>query len=208
MADVSHLDATRCRIVGGQVTSEMTVLSLLEVTCLRRGACHAGLSLSLDRAHFDAGAPGRDRRGSLRRATGRATTPHAREPERLLQSRARLRAGTMGWKGRLSPRGRDRVVVHVVEETRIQGSLGDPLSETGAHDFERADAAEDHTESEEGIHGTESRGKPGVNRSAPRRSVCGPCGLPRVSTCSTGGTPLTSASTVGARGLEPPTSAV
>jgi hypothetical protein len=35
-----------------------------------------------------------------------------------------------------------------------------------------------------------------VNRSAPRRSVCAPCGLPRVSPCSTGGTPLTSASTV------------
>jgi len=93
MADVSHLDATRCRIVGWQVTSEMTVLSLLEVTCLRRGAFHAGLSLSCDRAHFDAGredrasgghAPGRDRRGSLRRATGRAMTRHARERERLL----------------------------------------------------------------------------------------------------------------------------
>jgi len=55
MADVSHLDATRCRIVGGQVTSEMTVLSLLEVTCLRRGAFHGGLSFSCDRAHFDAG---------------------------------------------------------------------------------------------------------------------------------------------------------
>jgi len=61
-------------------------------------------------------APGRDRRGSLRRATGRATTPHAGEPERLLSSRARLRPGTRGRKGRLSPRGRDRVVVHVVEE--------------------------------------------------------------------------------------------
>jgi len=55
MADVSLLDATRCRIVGWQVTSEMTVLSLLEVTCLRRGAFHGGLSFSLDRAHFDAG---------------------------------------------------------------------------------------------------------------------------------------------------------
>jgi len=31
----------------------------------------------------------------------------------------------------------------------------------GAHDFERADAAEDHTTSEEGIQGTESQGKPG-----------------------------------------------
>jgi len=67
----------------------------------------------------------------------------------------------MGRKGRLSPRGRDHVVVHVVEETRIQGSLGDPLSETGAHDFERASAADDHTESEEGIQGPEARGKPG-----------------------------------------------
>jgi hypothetical protein len=54
MADVSLLDATRCMIVGWQVTSEMTVLSLLEVTCLRRGAFHAGLSFSCDRAHFDA----------------------------------------------------------------------------------------------------------------------------------------------------------
>jgi len=35
------------------------------------------------------------------------------------------------------------------------------LSETGAHDFERADAAQDHTTSEEGIQGTESPGKPG-----------------------------------------------
>jgi hypothetical protein len=67
----------------------------------------------------------------------------------------------MGRKGRLSPRGRDRVVVHVVEETRIHGSLGDPLSETGAHDFERADAAHDHTASEGGLHGPESRGEPG-----------------------------------------------
>jgi len=43
----------------------------------------------------------------------------------------------------------------------MQGSLGDPLSETGAHDFERADAAEDHITSEEGIQGTESPRKPG-----------------------------------------------
>jgi len=90
------VDATRCMIVGWQVASEMTVqtvLRALEVTCLRRDACHAGLSFSLDRAHSDAGredrasgghAPGRDRRGSLRRATGRATTPHAGERERLL----------------------------------------------------------------------------------------------------------------------------
>jgi len=59
MADVSLLDATRCRIVGWQVASEMTVqtvLSALEVTCLRRGAFHAGLSFSCDRAHFDAGS--------------------------------------------------------------------------------------------------------------------------------------------------------
>jgi len=59
MAEVSLVDATRCMIVGWQVASEMTVqtvLSALEVTCLRRGACHAGLSFSLDRAHFDAGS--------------------------------------------------------------------------------------------------------------------------------------------------------
>jgi len=59
MADVSHLDATRCMIVGWQVASETTVetvLSLLEVTCLRRGAFHGGLSFSLDRAHSDAGS--------------------------------------------------------------------------------------------------------------------------------------------------------
>jgi len=58
MADVSLVDATRCTIVGWQVASEIavqTVLSLLEVTCLRRGAFHGGLSVSLDRAHFDAG---------------------------------------------------------------------------------------------------------------------------------------------------------
>jgi len=35
------------------------------------------------------------------------------------------------------------------------------LSETGAHQFERADTAQDHTTSEEGIQGTESPGKPG-----------------------------------------------
>jgi len=58
MADVSLLDATRCRIVGWEVASEMkvqTVLRALEVTCLRRGAFHGGLSFSCDRAHFDAG---------------------------------------------------------------------------------------------------------------------------------------------------------
>jgi len=32
---------------------------------------------------------------------------------------------------------------------------------TGAHDFERASAADDHTTSEEGLHGPESRGEPG-----------------------------------------------
>jgi len=66
MADVSLLDATRCRIVGWQVASEMTVqtvLSALEVTCLRRGAFHDGLSFSCDRAHFDAG---REDRASAR----------------------------------------------------------------------------------------------------------------------------------------------
>jgi len=63
MADVSLVDATRCRIVGWQVASEMTVLSLLEVTCLRRGAFHGGLSFSCDRAHFDAG---REDRASAR----------------------------------------------------------------------------------------------------------------------------------------------
>jgi len=59
MADVSHLDTTRCTIVGWQVASEMTVqtvLSLLEVARLRRGAFHGRLSFSLDRAHFDAGS--------------------------------------------------------------------------------------------------------------------------------------------------------
>jgi len=63
MADVSLVDATRCRIVGWQVASEMKVLSLLEVTCLRRGAFHGGLSFSCDRAHFDAG---REDRASAR----------------------------------------------------------------------------------------------------------------------------------------------
>jgi hypothetical protein len=59
MADVSLLDATRCRIVGWQVASEMTVqtvLRALEVARLRRGAFHAGLSFSCDRAHSDAGS--------------------------------------------------------------------------------------------------------------------------------------------------------
>jgi transposase InsO family protein len=53
------VDATRCMIVGWQVASEMTVqtvLSALEVTRLRRGAFHGGLSSSCDRAHSDAGS--------------------------------------------------------------------------------------------------------------------------------------------------------
>jgi len=128
MADVSLLDATRCRIVGGEVGSEMTVqtvLSLLEVARLRRGAFHGGLSFSRDRApaigptSMPGGrierprgrAPSRAPRGSLRRSTGRAKRPHAGERERLLSSRARRRPGTGGLKGRLSPCGRDRVVV-------------------------------------------------------------------------------------------------
>jgi hypothetical protein len=72
-------------------------------------------------------APGRDRRGSLRRATRRATTPHAGEPERLLSSRARRRPGTRGRKGRLSPQGRDRVVLHVVVEPGYR-ALSETLS--------------------------------------------------------------------------------
>jgi len=59
MADVSLVDATRCRIVGWQVASQMTVqtvLRALEVARLRRGAFHAGLSFSCDRAHSDAGS--------------------------------------------------------------------------------------------------------------------------------------------------------
>jgi len=60
MADVCFVvDATRCMIVGWQVASEMTVqtvLSALEVARLRRGAFHAGLSFSCDRAHSDAGS--------------------------------------------------------------------------------------------------------------------------------------------------------
>jgi len=62
MADVSLVDATRCRIVGWQVASEMTaqsVLSLLWVGRLRRGAFHGGLSFSLARAHSDAGSKDR-----------------------------------------------------------------------------------------------------------------------------------------------------
>jgi putative transposase len=53
------VDATRCMIVGWQVASQMTVqtvLRALEVARLRRGAFHAGLSFSLDRAHSDAGS--------------------------------------------------------------------------------------------------------------------------------------------------------
>jgi len=59
MADVSLVDATSRMIVGWQVASEMTVLSLLEVARLRRGTSHGGLSFSLDRAHFDAGSEDR-----------------------------------------------------------------------------------------------------------------------------------------------------
>jgi len=69
-------------------------------------------------------------------SVGSATTPHAGERERLLSSRARRRPGTGGRKGRLSPRGRDRVVGHVVVEPGSRAlsetlsrrpSLGDPL---------------------------------------------------------------------------------
>jgi len=70
MADVSHLDATRCTIVGWQVASEMTVqtvLRALEVARLRRGAFHGGLSFSLDRAHSDAGS--KDRASARPRAS-------------------------------------------------------------------------------------------------------------------------------------------
>jgi len=66
MVDVSLVDATRCRIVGWQVASEMTVqtvLSALDMARLRRGAFHGGLPLSLDRAHSDAG---REDRASAR----------------------------------------------------------------------------------------------------------------------------------------------
>jgi putative transposase len=54
-------------IVGWQVASEMTVqtvLRALEVARLRRGAFHAGLSFSLDRAHSDAGSQGGFNRSS------------------------------------------------------------------------------------------------------------------------------------------------
>jgi len=66
LADVSHLDARRCRIVGWQIASKMTVqtvLRALEVARLRRGAFHDALSFSLDRAHSDAG---REDRASAR----------------------------------------------------------------------------------------------------------------------------------------------
>jgi len=51
-------------IVGWQVASEMTVLRALEVARLRRGAFHAGLSFSCDRAHSDAGSQGGFNRSS------------------------------------------------------------------------------------------------------------------------------------------------
>jgi len=60
------VDAARCMIVGWQVASQMTVqtvLRALDMARLRRGAFHAGLSVSLDRAHFDAG---REERASAR----------------------------------------------------------------------------------------------------------------------------------------------
>jgi len=49
-------------------------------------------------------------------SVGSATTPHAGERERLRSSRARRRPGTGSPKGRLSPRCRDHVVVHVAVE--------------------------------------------------------------------------------------------
>jgi len=110
-----------------------TVLSLLEVARLRRGAFHGGLSVSLDRAHFDAGredrrprgcAPGRAPRGFLRRPTGRATTPHAGEPERLRSSRARRRLGTGALRD-VSHQDAVTVSSFCGDGTRIEGSLGD-----------------------------------------------------------------------------------
>jgi len=173
MADVSHLDATSRMIVGGQVASEMTVqtvLSLLEVARLRRGAFHGGLSFSCDRAHFDAG------REDQPSARPRAWQRSARSPpsgNRESDETARPRAWTPSTQpSSSSARDEGPEGMSLTKRpwpcrrsrgggTRIHGSLGDPLSETGAHDFERADAAEDHTESEEGIQGTESPRKPG-----------------------------------------------
>jgi len=61
------VDAFSRMIVGWQVASEMTVqtvLRALDMARLRRGAFHAGLSLSLDRAHSDAGSQGGFNRSS------------------------------------------------------------------------------------------------------------------------------------------------
>jgi len=121
MADVSLLDATKCMIVGWEVTSEMTVqtvLSDLEVavrpTTVSRSPSigptsmpGAGTDVCEAARHADIGAVP---------SVGSATTPHAEERERLRSSRARRWPGTGGRKGRLSPRGRNRVVVHVVVE--------------------------------------------------------------------------------------------
>jgi len=65
------------------------------------------------------------------------------DPRRLSKDVSRLEAATMSW----------------VTWWRRPGYTA--LSETGAHQFERADAAQDHTTSEGGIHGPESRGRPG-----------------------------------------------
>jgi len=60
MADVCFVvDAFSRMIVGWQVASQMTVqtvLRALDMARLRRGAFHAGLSFSCDRAHSDAGS--------------------------------------------------------------------------------------------------------------------------------------------------------
>jgi len=92
MADVSHVDATRCRIVGWQVASEMTVqtvLPLLWVARLRRGAFHDALSFSLDRAHFDAG---REDRASARPQAWQSSARSPPSANRESDDTARRRA--------------------------------------------------------------------------------------------------------------------
>jgi hypothetical protein len=93
------------------------------VARLRRGAFHDALSFSLDRAHSDAG---REDRASARHPEVGAVPCVGQPGERRHRTPKSLNGfdpaelvvgpGRGGRKGRLSPRGRDRVVRHVVVE--------------------------------------------------------------------------------------------
>jgi len=142
-----------------------TVLRDLEAARLRRGACHDGLSFSLERADSDAGRMTDAREAAHLAEIG--AVPSVGQPgrrrHRTPQSvngfcKAELVVGPGRWGGR-DVSHQEAVTVSSFTWWWRPGFTA--LSETGAHDFERADAAEDHTTSEGGSHGPESPGMPG-----------------------------------------------